>query len=181
MQISCKNKINVPFTTFTTGIKSEIYAQLTCRCVLIGNLMFDQLNYMVDFITLLKILLHGKTKPSEANIIEKLWDELTTALNALGSGPSKTKLQWKKTFIDWKSNTKEKARECYKSEQRTGGGEGDAKKMTPLEEKLVAILSWMTVNGTDVPEIGLDENRLPMEKNEKLLMKMKLMELSHYF
>ncbi|XP_050518000.1 uncharacterized protein LOC126892499 [Diabrotica virgifera virgifera] len=108
----------------------------------------DQLNFLVDFIAGNKILLHGKTKPSEAdnNTIDKLWDELTLSLNAMGSGPQKSKAQWKKTFIDWKSHTKKKARECVKSEQRTGGGEGDGKALTPIEEK----------EGADVHEIGFE-------------------------
>uniref|UniRef100_A0A6P7H8F7 Regulatory protein zeste n=1 Tax=Diabrotica virgifera virgifera TaxID=50390 RepID=A0A6P7H8F7_DIAVI len=118
----------------------------------------DQLNFLVDFIAGNKILLHGKTKSSEAdnNTVDKLWDELTLSLNATGSGPQKFKAQWKKTFIDWKSHTKKKARECVRSEQRTGGGKGDGKALTPIEEKLMGLLSWTAVKGADVHEIGFE-------------------------
>ncbi|KAJ8913148.1 hypothetical protein NQ315_006066 [Exocentrus adspersus] len=68
----------------------------------------EQMKYMVDFMSENKILIQGKTKPSEASLIKKLWDQLTAALNAMGCGPFKSKVQWKKTFIDWKSNTKKK-------------------------------------------------------------------------
>ncbi|CAG9828396.1 unnamed protein product [Diabrotica balteata] len=112
----------------------------------------EQLNYMVDFITKNKILLHRKTKPSEANnkLVEKLWNELTLALNAIGCGPSKLKLQWKKTFIDWKSYTKKKTRDVIRAKNKTGGGgEADSKILTPVEEKLMTALSYITVTGAD--------------------------------
>uniref|UniRef100_A0A6P7GTN1 Regulatory protein zeste n=1 Tax=Diabrotica virgifera virgifera TaxID=50390 RepID=A0A6P7GTN1_DIAVI len=120
----------------------------------------DQLNFLVNFIAGNRILLQGKTKPSEANnnIIDKLWDELTLSLNAICSGPQKSKAQWKKTFIDWKSHTNKKARECVRSEQRTGGGEGDGKALTPIEEKLMGLLSWTAVKGADVHEIGFEHD-----------------------
>ncbi|XP_072386369.1 uncharacterized protein [Diabrotica undecimpunctata] len=115
---------------------------------------------MVEFVTQNKILVHGKTKPSEASnkIVEKLWDELTLNLNSMGCGPSKNKQQWKKTFIDWKSHTKKKAREAIRCQNKTGGGDAVPKKLTPAEEKLMAAISFISVTGTDVVELGLSED-----------------------
>lgn len=58
----------------------------------------EQLNYIADFLSTHRVMLHGKTKPSEADgdLIEKLWDELVATLNSYGCGPKKTKAQWKK-------------------------------------------------------------------------------------
>ncbi|KAK4874963.1 hypothetical protein RN001_014323 [Aquatica leii] len=118
----------------------------------------EQLQILIDFISTNKILLHGKTKPSEAasNEIENLWDELTTLLNSCGSGPSKLKSQWKKTFIDWKCHTRKKARDILQSMRKTGGGEGKEKVLTPTEEKLLSLISWVTIKGNEeVEEIGM--------------------------
>ncbi|KAK5648165.1 hypothetical protein RI129_003057 [Pyrocoelia pectoralis] len=120
----------------------------------------EQLNMLVDFIGVNKVLLHGKTKPSEAqdDVIHKLWEEIAARLNSCGSGPAKPKAQWKKTFIDWKSNTRRKSRDLVKSQRRTGGGEDEIKGLTAAEEKLMSLLSWITVIGVeDVAEIGIDE------------------------
>lgn len=62
----------------------------------------NQLSILVDFISKNRQLLHGKTKPSEAEgkTIEKLWEEIAVELNCCGSGPTKTPLQWKKVSLN---------------------------------------------------------------------------------
>uniref|UniRef100_A0A6P7GJ24 Regulatory protein zeste n=1 Tax=Diabrotica virgifera virgifera TaxID=50390 RepID=A0A6P7GJ24_DIAVI len=122
---------------------------------------------MAEFVTQNKILVHGKTKPSEASnkTMEKLWDELTLTLNSMGCGPSKTKMQWKKTFIDWKSHTKKKARDAIRCQNRTGGGDEVAKKLTPAEEKLMAAISYISVTGTEVIELGLNDEVVAEDVN----------------
>lgn len=48
----------------------------------------------------------------------------------------------------------QKERYCWKSEQITCGGEIDIKNFTSIEEKPMAILSWIAVTGVDVNEVG---------------------------
>lgn len=53
-------------------------------------------------------------------------------------------------------------------EQKTGGSKTNVKQLTLLEEKLMEILSWLTVSCANVPEIGInDENKRPVERIEK--------------
>ncbi|KAF5287572.1 hypothetical protein FQA39_LY15901 [Lamprigera yunnana] len=123
----------------------------------------EQLNILVDFLGENQVLLHGKTTPSEAdrNIIDQLWEEVSGTLNSCGSGPIKLSAQWKKTFIDWKCHTRKKARDLVKMHRQTGGGEADKRGLTTAEEKLMALLSWVTVKGIpNVAEPGLENEKV---------------------
>ncbi|KAK4882125.1 hypothetical protein RN001_005444 [Aquatica leii] len=129
-----------------------------------------QLSFLIDFIKSHKVMLPEKTKPAEAdcNLKEKLWDELTTSLNSINYGATKNKLQWKKTFIDWKCHTKKKARGLSKFQDGKGGAESDfSKKLSPLEEKLMNVISCGSVKEANLQEVEFD---IEISKEEKGLM-----------
>lgn len=49
--------------------------------------------------------------------------------------------------------------------KKTGGGEDEGKTLTPVEDKLMGILSWVTVTGTEeVPELGSEKDNGGQEK-----------------
>lgn len=60
-------------------------------------------------------------------------------------------------MIDWKSYTRKKAREFHKSGCKTGGGDSESKPLNPAEEKLMSALTWVTVKGVEVLELGLED------------------------
>lgn len=54
-----------------------------------------QYETLLKFVEENKILLHGKTKPQESDMIKKLWEKFAAHINALGLGPVKLAHQWK--------------------------------------------------------------------------------------
>lgn len=58
-----------------------------------------QYERMVDFVGENKILLHGKTKPAEAELVKQLWKKFADEVNALAIGPVKNPQQWKNVSI----------------------------------------------------------------------------------
>lgn len=116
----------------------------------------EQLSILVEALSENKVLVHCKNRPSEAEkeLAENLWEDLTKKLNSIGNGPSKTPSQWKKTLIDWKCNTKKKAREL-KEQQKTGGGTTVTRGLTANEKKLMSLSTGISVEGADAEEVGL--------------------------
>ncbi|XP_046809045.1 uncharacterized protein LOC111690680 isoform X3 [Lucilia cuprina] len=70
---------------------------------------------------------------------EKLWTALKDELNAAGP-PTKDLGDWKKTWLDWKSNVKRKLSHNKKEVRQTGGGNFNQYILSQLEEE-VAIIS----------------------------------------
>lgn len=67
---------------------------------------------------------------------QKMWKELTSELNAIPGGAQKDWKTWRKTWQDWKSNTKVKAAQEKRSARETGGG----RPVTILKESDSAVL-----------------------------------------
>ncbi|CAG9835362.1 unnamed protein product [Diabrotica balteata] len=63
-------------------------------------------------------------------------------LSRLGHWCNATRLHLHRLEESYK---KKRERECIKSEQRSGGGEVDSKILTPIEERLMRLLSWIAV------------------------------------
>lgn len=55
-----------------------------------------QYEVLLDFVENNKILVHGKTRPAEADTVKKLWETFAQNINSLGIGPCKTGDQWKR-------------------------------------------------------------------------------------
>lgn len=54
-----------------------------------------QYELLLNFVEENRILLHGKTKPQESDMIKKLWEKFAAYINPLGLGPVKLAHQWK--------------------------------------------------------------------------------------
>ncbi|KAK4887416.1 hypothetical protein RN001_003687 [Aquatica leii] len=83
-------------------------------------------------------------KGREQNLI--IWNQLTTALNSIGLG-QKTKEEWKKTLMDWKSKTKSKAGLLTKEKVQTGGGPTTSIFRNEHEERLLNIMGKSSYEG----------------------------------
>lgn len=122
---------------------------------------------MIDFIVENEILLPGKTKPSgaDAKLMENLWEDVSSILNSCESGPTKTKAQWKKTFIDWKCLTRKKAREILQMERKPGSGKANRKVLTAAEKKLIDLMSRIDVRKPELdPEEVLEIPQSPLSE-----------------
>ncbi|CAK1592730.1 unnamed protein product [Parnassius mnemosyne] len=79
--------------------------------------------------------------------VDKEWNNLATKLNAHGSGSSKSGERWKKVWADWKSKIKKKASLIRRHASGTGGGPSIRQTLTAFEERVLAIMGNLTVDG----------------------------------
>lgn len=84
----------------------------------------------------------------------KDFTELCQELNKVPGGACKNVQEWQEAFWRWKNSVKRKSREIYIDQHLTGGGLPIPKILTELEEKLLAILSILCIEGMSVPELG---------------------------
>lgn len=88
---------------------------------------------------------------------QKMWTKISEKLNALGMG-EKSAQKWKAAVIDWKSKTKTKAAQIKSHITKTGGG-GPAKKLSEIEERLLALIGWTAVHGdASLEEVGIENS-----------------------
>ncbi|CAK1597618.1 unnamed protein product [Parnassius mnemosyne] len=78
---------------------------------------------------------------------ERLWCELAVTLNSIGGGVNKSADKWKKVWADWKSKTKKKASLIRRHASGTGGGPSIRQTLTAFEERVLAIMGNLTVDG----------------------------------
>ncbi|KAK9703619.1 Myb/SANT-like DNA-binding domain [Popillia japonica] len=76
---------------------------------------------------------------------KKKWDELTTALNAIGDGPHLSPEEWKKRFTDWKYSVRTKYRKIIEHMKKTGSGPECAIKLSILEERALGVWGKVVV------------------------------------
>ncbi|CAH1114885.1 unnamed protein product [Psylliodes chrysocephalus] len=62
------------------------------------------------------------------------WQDLSDIINEIPGGARKPAEQWRRSFIEWKSKTKKKARDITISQNKTGGGPGYVE-LTDIEKK----------------------------------------------
>ncbi|KAF5291603.1 hypothetical protein FQA39_LY14325 [Lamprigera yunnana] len=91
------------------------------------------------------ILRTGTVNPT---LSENNWENLAIELNAVDTGPSMTAQQWQKRFTDWKNCTRQKYRKLLEEKKRTRGGHLVDIKLSPLEDRGLAVWDKVTVTGT---------------------------------
>ncbi|KAK4885934.1 hypothetical protein RN001_002205 [Aquatica leii] len=109
-----------------------------------------------------RILLTGKTKPSDSNKINFLWAKFTQKINSNALGPSKTADQWRKV------NVRRKSRSLEIERLETGGGPNSYKSLTDLEERLLSVITKIHLGDAElpetfdveIPEITMDDNNM---------------------
>ncbi|KAK4881721.1 hypothetical protein RN001_005040 [Aquatica leii] len=117
-----------------------------------------QYEELIVFVGSNKVLLHGKTKPLEANIIKNLWQTFATKMTLLSGGAMKSADQWKKIFVEWKVNVKRKSRSIKEEITGTGGGPKINKPLSDLEERLLNLISKAHLGDASLPDtLGHEE------------------------
>uniref|UniRef100_A0A0K8V1P4 Regulatory protein zeste n=1 Tax=Bactrocera latifrons TaxID=174628 RepID=A0A0K8V1P4_BACLA len=110
--------------------------------------------------------------------VKEFWEEIANALNALG--PSKDSSTWRKVWIDWKCYIKRKLSANKKEIMSTGGGQCRLQRISPLEEKVIALRGLETcTNGIrcardygdsaqvqDVAQMEMDISACSEDRNE---------------
>ncbi|CAG9767835.1 unnamed protein product [Ceutorhynchus assimilis] len=109
----------------------------------------------------------------------KDFTELCKELNKVPGGASKSVQEWQEAFWRWKNTVKRKAREIYIDHHLTGGGLPNPKVLTELEEKLLAILSILCIQGMLVPELGFLKPK-ELGKNQPKQPRRKKVVTCHY-
>ncbi|XP_071576516.1 uncharacterized protein [Temnothorax nylanderi] len=104
--------------------------------------------------------------PRGREMLRQKWDILTILLNSIGKG-SKTVTEWKKSFNDWKSNTKKKYSIIRQSQTGTGGGPSCGLMLSDIELRLLQLMGQTALTGDEgVQEYGLPKQNL-MQKTRK--------------
>ncbi|XP_046388580.1 uncharacterized protein LOC124173098 [Ischnura elegans] len=102
------------------------------------------LQFMLEHLDLAR----GRISGPQAGLRKsELWRELTDLLNSCPTGGSKTPEKWSRSWMDWRSDTKQKAMKIRRSAQQTGGGPSTVVPLTALEEKLIAFIGETAVSG----------------------------------
>ncbi|GBN82733.1 hypothetical protein AVEN_104802-1 [Araneus ventricosus] len=87
-------------------------------------------------------MLSGKVDPIfSKDIKDKRWEDLTSALNAEGTGPAKSIATWRKTLKDWKCYVRRKADRIALQQKQTGGSPSSKEVLSVTEEKLLAAIA----------------------------------------
>ncbi|KAJ8913401.1 hypothetical protein NQ315_008794 [Exocentrus adspersus] len=83
-----------------------------------------------------------------------IWKSVAQKLNGLGYGV-KTVQEWRRAVTDWKCKVKSKASKLRAAAVQTGGGSTETPPLTPLEEKLLALMGTKCIEGDKaVQELG---------------------------
>ncbi|XP_046403973.1 uncharacterized protein LOC124169425 [Ischnura elegans] len=86
---------------------------------------------------------------------ERLWGELSTALNSMGSGPVKSQSQWKKTWADMKREAREKFARMRYDPTKTAGRIGSNEVLNSIQRRILDLIGSTEMCRPDqVPEIG---------------------------
>ncbi|XP_031329076.1 uncharacterized protein LOC116173945 isoform X1 [Photinus pyralis] len=82
-------------------------------------------------------------------------EEFAKLCNILNNskGATKSVEEWKKSFTEWTSRTKRKARELYVHRLQTGGGMPIDIQLNEIENWLLNIITKLVISGMDVPEL----------------------------
>ncbi|KAK4873299.1 hypothetical protein RN001_015328 [Aquatica leii] len=96
-----------------------------------------QYQNLIIFVEKNRNVIIGKTRSTDCENINSLWQKFASEENARGNGPVKSAKQWRKIFNEWKVNTKRKSREISLG----GHGQPSNKKLNLLEERLLQLIS----------------------------------------
>ncbi|KAL0867816.1 hypothetical protein ABMA27_003080 [Loxostege sticticalis] len=91
--------------------------------------------------------------PMAKQAASRKWEALASRLNAVGEGCTKSATSWKKHWLNLKYITRKKVAEMGRHARGTGGGPPSKMRLTPVEERVLAILGEVSVHGH--PEVRI--------------------------
>ncbi|KAF5278537.1 hypothetical protein FQR65_LT15650 [Abscondita terminalis] len=128
----------------------------------------------VDYIESNPELTYVTTASREENRQREIkWTHITQSLNEM-DGPKRTVKQWQSAFADLKTNVRRKARAVRAQQEGTGGGPATSKPLTDLEERVLALLNRIIIDGApmviepgmgDLPVINIANVEIPNNEN----------------
>ncbi|XP_026316655.1 uncharacterized protein LOC113227829 isoform X2 [Hyposmocoma kahamanoa] len=130
----------------------------------------QQREAMLAFMMAHEDLARGRvTGPDAVRHKAKLLQEMTTTLNSIGSGATKTPDKWLKCWMDWRCDVKAKALKIKKYCEGSGGGPGPSP-LTQIEETLLQFCGIEMVLGVEDVQDPLEVTDMipPTEVNEKI-------------
>ncbi|CAH0720891.1 unnamed protein product, partial [Brenthis ino] len=84
------------------------------------------------------------------------WVSVANKLNAIAEGSTKTADQWRRYWIEFKAKTKSKAADSRRNASATGGGPNKLVPLTDTEERVLAIIGTVAVEGLPGVRLPLD-------------------------
>lgn len=115
----------------------------------------QQIDVIVNFLEDNKILIQGKVEPKDLQKVEALWVELTSLLNGTGKGPKRSVDEWKTVVKEFKNNVKKRCREVHVDKISTGGGPRKVKELSEVEERMMGLISKVSIEGAPIQEAGI--------------------------
>ncbi|XP_039969014.1 jerky protein homolog-like [Bactrocera tryoni] len=114
--------------------------------------MAEQYEKLCDMMATKRDIAQGfQKRPKEE--VQEFWEEVARNLNAFGP-PTKDSNTWRKVWIDWKYYMKRKLSHNKKERMSTGGGPCRLQRISPLDEKVIALT-------------GLETDDIPSTKTKK--------------
>ncbi|XP_073849065.1 uncharacterized protein [Musca autumnalis] len=115
-----------------------------------------QFQKLVDLMELYPQLATGRPVFGSNKLqVDKQWDDVAVSLNAMGP-PERTSSEWRKTWADLKSRTKQNIAENKKCLKGTGGGPCRLKTLSPLELQVDKICQLSTAAAPDGNVFGIE-------------------------
>lgn len=117
----------------------------------------QQLEYLINFVCAKAntSVLTMKTTPCKETDVKKMWEKAAVEWNQL-PGPYKHSAEWRRFFVELKPKTRAKARAFNVAQQKTAGGANEEKPLTPLEEKLMSNIGWVSITGCSALPAEID-------------------------
>ncbi|CAG9769693.1 unnamed protein product [Ceutorhynchus assimilis] len=125
--------------------------------------LWQQKDELVNLVTKDRDLVCGKFSNKFTNKdAEKKWIAITSKLNSIPGGQKDWK-QWRKTWQDIKSRTKTKKASINRYERGTGGGP-PIQNITPVEEKVISVISKTAILG----ETCINESQIEFDFDDDM-------------
>ncbi|XP_071054373.1 uncharacterized protein [Onthophagus taurus] len=105
----------------------------------------NQYELYINMLETNKYFRENKVTPDHPNELTKCWEDLVNSLNSSG-GPQKSLNEWKRVFVDWKSQVRKRARIIKNSYTETGNKGAPERELSEIEKKLLYLtgeLLWI--------------------------------------
>ncbi|XP_063895427.1 guanine nucleotide-binding protein G(s) subunit alpha isoforms XLas-like isoform X1 [Helicoverpa armigera] len=117
-----------------------------------------QMELLLEFAHSHRDIALGRFPPGPQGVRDtrEAWRSISVALNCVGSGATKTPDQWRRYWIEFKAKTKGKAADMRRSTSATGGGPNRLVPLNYIEEKVLALLGPVVVEGLPGVRLPID-------------------------
>nr|XP_022911052.1 uncharacterized protein LOC111422078 [Onthophagus taurus] len=93
----------------------------------------NQYELYINMLETNKYFRENKVTPDHPNELTKCWEDLVNSLNSSG-GPQKSLNEWKRVFVDWKSQVCKRARIIKNSYTETGNKGASKRELSEIQK-----------------------------------------------